>query len=89
MSLVEQETRCEKFNVYLDAKNGDYRSLKIFGLLSRYPKDVREASVFIVVYPNCFKNRFDCRQEGHKFVQILLIIPAYKRLDDPMNNVHK
>ena len=42
-----EETCCEKIQVYLEAKDKDYRFHKIFVFLLRYPKKVGEADVII------------------------------------------
>lgn len=59
MELILWETHCEKIFVYLNAKNRGYRSLKIFGPLLRYLKNVREVSLIIAFYSNFVRRSFD------------------------------
>ena len=63
---------CEKILVHFDSKGCDYRSLKNFNLLSRYPNDVRKIGVIITFHPNSFELDFDCKKKCLKMVQIVL-----------------
>lgn len=71
MEFVAIEAGNEKICIYFDAKDRDYSSLKIFGLLLRYLKDVCEAGIVIAFYPNYVRCSFDCGQECHKIFQIV------------------
>lgn len=58
VEIITWKTRCEKIRVYFDAKDKHYRFLKTFGLLSKYPKDVRVAGIITVFHPNFVRRSF-------------------------------
>lgn len=89
MELVRRKAYYKKIYVYLDTEYGDYSSLKILSLVSRYPKDVCGAGVIIAFYLNSVGRGFDFRQKSHKIVQIVLWISAWERLEDPIKSSRK
>ena len=72
MELVLLKKRCEKIYIYFNAKNEDYHSLNIFGLLFKYLKDVCETNIIIPLDLNSVRYGFDCSQKCHKIVQIMI-----------------
>ncbi len=52
--------------VYLDSKHRTYCSLKIFGLMSRYLKDIRDGGVIIGFHPNFIGRGFNYGKKDTK-----------------------
>ena len=78
--LVAWKLQLENIYIHLDIRDGVYRFLKTFVLLSMYSKNVFRRGVIVAFYLNLIECGLDCKQMYHKIVQPVVQISTYVRL---------